>query len=330
MPRVKILIVAAVLLAACDRPSSTGLLGYVEADYIYAAPVSGGRIAEIAVKRGDTVSAGTRLFSLDATDETARRDEAAAALEEASAKRADLMTGQRPEELAVIQAQLDAAKASMALSVPRAERRRTMVKSNIVGTEQVDEAESALLADRGHIAEYTARLAAAKLPARVDQIAAAEHAVSEAEAALASAQWALDQRQVAAAAAGRIEDVYFRQGEQVNAGTPVLQLLPPSNVKLRLYVPEPQLGGYRMGEKLAIACDGCAPGLTATISFIATTAEFTPPVIYSRESRGKLVYLIEARPDDASRVWHPGQPIEAWPVEARPADAPANDASLDE
>jgi HlyD family secretion protein len=69
-----------------------------------------------------------------------------------------------------------------------------------------------------------------------------------------------------------------------------------------------------MGEKLSITCDGCAPGQTATISFIATTAEFTPPVIYSRESRAKLVYLIEARPDDTTLAWHPGQPIEASPV----------------
>ncbi len=318
MPRFKFAILAVLLLAACDRPSSSGLLGYVEADYIYAAPVTGGRIAEVAVKRGDTVEAGARLFALDATDETARVDQARAALDQAKATLADRMTGDRPEELAIIQAQLDAAKASMTLSVPRVERRRKMVKTNIIGAEELDEAESALLEDRGHIAEYTARLAAARLPARAEQIAAAEHAVREAEAALASAQWALDQRQVAAAAAGRIEDVYFRAGEEVSAGAAVLQLLPPENLKLRLYVPEPQLGGYRIGQKLAIACDGCAAGQTATISFIATTAEFTPPVIYSRESRAKLVYLIEARPDDTTQPWHPGQPVEARAIEARP------------
>jgi HlyD family secretion protein len=314
MPRVKIWIAALLLLAGCERPSSSGLLGYVEADYIYAAPVSGGRITEIAVKRGDSVKAGDKLFALDAVDETARLAQAKAALDQAKANLADLQTGERPEELAIIQAQLDAAKASMTLSVPRVERRRTMVKSNIVGREELDEAESALLSDRGHIAEYTARLAAAKLPARADQILAAEHAVTEAEAALASAQWALDQRSVVATADGRIEDVYFRMGEEVNAGAAVLQLLPPPNLKLRLYIPEPLLGGYKIGHKLAIACDGCAPGQTATISFIATTAEFTPPVIYSRESRAKLVYLVEARPDDTTQPWHPGQPVEATPV----------------
>jgi HlyD family secretion protein len=314
MPRLMIFLAALLLLAGCDKPANTGLLGYVEADYVYAAPVSGGRIAAIAVKRGDSVAAGAKLFTLDAVDETAKRDQAQAALEEAKAQLADLLIGERPEELAIIQAQLDAAKASMTLSVPRVERRRKMVTSKIVGEEEVDEAESALLADRGHIAEYTARLAAAKLPARTDQIAAAQHAVTQAEAALVSTQWALDQRAVVASADGRIEDVFFRPGEEVSAGAAVLQLLPPPNLKLRLYVPEPQLGGYKIGQKLAIACDGCAAGQTATISFIATTAEFTPPVIYSRESRAKLVYLIEARPDDAAQPWHPGQPIEASPV----------------
>jgi HlyD family secretion protein len=280
-----IAIAALLLLGACDKPASTGLLGYVEADYVYAAPVSGGRITDVAVKRGDTVAAGTTLFTLDAVDETAKVAQARAALEEAKAKLADLETGER----------------------------RKMVTTKIVGEEEVDEAESALLADRGHIAEYTARLAAAKLPARAQQIAAAGHAVAEAEAALASAQWALDQRTVVASADGRIEDVYFRVGEEVTAGAAVLQLLPPPNLKLRLYVPEPLLGGYKIGQKLAVACDGCAAGQTATISFIATTAEFTPPVIYSRESRAKLVYLIEARPDDTAQAWHPGQPIEAEP-----------------
>lgn len=314
MPRLNILLAALLLLAACDRPTGTGLLGYVEADYVYAAPVSSGRITEVAVKRGDNVAAGAKLFALDAIDEAAKRDQAAAALAEAKAKLADLQSGERPEELAIIQAQLDAAKASMTLSVPRVERRRKMVTSKIVGEEEVDEAESALLADRGHIAEYNARLAAAKLPARADQIAAAEHAVAQAEAELASAQWVLDQRTVVASAAGRVEDIYFRTGEEVNAGAAVLQLLPAPNLKLRLYVPEPKLGAYKIGQKLGIACDGCAGGQTATITFIATTAEFTPPVIYSRESRAKLVYLIEGRPDDAAQPWHPGQPIEAVPA----------------
>src|SRR3954470_2221512 len=199
MRKVNLSIIAllALPLAACDQPSSTALLGYVEADYVYAAPVSGGRIAELAVKRGDQVKQGDKLFTLDPTDETAKRDSAVAALEEAKSKLADLQTGERPEELAVIQAQLDAAKASLTLSVPRIERRKQMVKQNIVGVEDVDSAQAAVLQDRGHIAEYTARVEAAQLPARIEQINAATQAVAAAQADLAAAQWALDQRSVA-------------------------------------------------------------------------------------------------------------------------------------
>ena len=304
-------------LAACDQaPAPSGLLGYVEADYVYAAPVSGGRIVQVAVKRGDQVAAGQTLFTFDAADETAKRDQASAALAQAQAQLADLETGQRPEELAIIQAQLDAAQAALTLSVPRIARREQLVKQNVVAVEDVDTAKAAVLGDRGHVAEYEARLAAAKLPARTQQIAAAEEAVAGAEAELASAQWALDQRKIAAPAAGRVQDVYYRIGEDVVAGAPVLQLLPPPNLKLRLYVPEPELGRYRIGEKLAVSCDGCAAGQTATISFIADQAEFTPPVIYSRDSRAKLVFLIEAQPDDATQTWHPGQPVDARPLPA--------------
>jgi HlyD family secretion protein len=314
VPAVLLSILGLSALAACDRPHEAGLLGYVEADYVYAAPVAAGRIASLAVARGDSVKAGQPLFIQDATEETAARDRAAAALERARQQLADLETGERPEELAIIQAQLDAAKASLTLSVPRIERRKEMVKQNIVGVEEVDSAQAAVLEDRGRIAEYTARLEAAKLPARAAQIAAAAQAVTEAEADLRAADWTLAQRSITAPADARVEDVYYRPGEVAAAGAPVLQLLPPANVKLRLYVPEPELGRYKVGDRLAVTCDACAANLTATIRFIAAAPEYTPPVIYSRESRAKLVVLIEARPDDATQPWHPGQPVEARPM----------------
>ena len=298
-------------LGGCgDRPSGR-LLGYVEGDYVYAAAETAGRIVTLAVQRGDRVAAGAPLFSLDATREQAALAEAEADLAEAKATLEDLTKGDRPEEISVIQAQLDSARASLKLSEPRVQRRRELVKRNVVAVEQVDEAEAAILEDRGKIAEMEARLAAAKLPARTDQIAAAQMTVDAREQAVRAAQWDVDHRQVVAPAAGVIQDVYYRVGEMPNAGQAVIQLLPPENLKLRLYVGEPELGGYRLGDRLQITCDGCAPGLTAHITFISRDAEFTPPVIYSRETRAKLVYLIELRPDDPAQPWHPGQPIEA-------------------
>lgn len=304
------------LLAACDKAPDGRLLGYVEGDYVYAALPDSGRLTSIAVARGDHVAAGAPLFTLEDTAEQARLAKAKADLAEAERTLADLQTGERPEELAVIQAQLESAQASLMLSEPRVVRRRKLVKDNIVGAEDLDSAEAAILEDRGRIAEYTARLAAAKLPERAERIAAQQAAIDAFRAAITEAQWSLDERQAMAPAAASIEDVYYRQGEEVAAAKPVLQMLPPENIKLKIYVPEPEIGKFATGQQLDIACDGCPQGLTATINFIAAKAEYTPPVIYSDTSRTKLVFLIEAKPDGAPPAnfqWHPGQPVEARP-----------------
>jgi HlyD family secretion protein len=306
-------LLTATMLAGCDKPADDRLLGYVEGDYIYMALPAAGRLTEIAVKRGDHVDAGAVLFALDATTATADLDQAKADLAEAEHKLADLKTGERPEELAIVEAQLAAANASLMLSEPRVKRRRQLVKDNVVGVEDLDSAEASILEDRGRIAEYTARLAAAKLPSRDDQIAAQEAAVDAFRFAIVTAQWSLDERRAMAPAAGSIEDVYFRRGEQVPAEQAVLQLLPPENIKLKIYVPEPVIGSYLVGEELSVTCDGCPPDLRARIDFISSQAEYTPPVIYSDTSRAKLVFLVEARPVSSPPdfQWHPGQPVEA-------------------
>jgi HlyD family secretion protein len=133
-------------------------------------------------------------------------------------------------------------------------------------------------------------------------------ALREAEARLISAQTRLARRRIASPAAGLIQQVYFRPGEMVPAGRPVLALLPPGHVKVRFYVPEAVLPRIARGDPVDVHCDGCADNLTARISFIASSVEYTPPVIYSLEERAKLVFLVEALPErpEALRV---GQPL---------------------
>jgi HlyD family secretion protein len=101
------------------------------------------------------------------------------------------------------------------------------------------------------------------------------------------------------------------RGEWVPAGAPVVSVLPAANVKARFFVPETELGRVRVGQGVKLACDGCGAPIDAKVSFIATQAEFTPPVIYSKDSRAKLVFLVEARPSPADAVkLHPGQPVD--------------------
>jgi HlyD family secretion protein len=131
----------------------------------------------------------------------------------------------------------------------------------------------------------------------------------EADAKLGAARTRLARRQAFSPVSGSVQQVYFRPGETVPAGRPVMALLPPGNIKARFFVPEPVVARIAIDDPVRISCDGCPPDLTGKITFISRNAEFTPPVIYSLEERKKLVFLVEARPDrpDALRV---GQPID--------------------
>jgi HlyD family secretion protein len=147
----------------------------------------------------------------------------------------------------------------------------------------------------------------------------AEAALRTAQARLNSAQTRLARRKVFSPVAGVLEQVYYRVGELVPAGRPVVAVLPPGNVKVRFFVNEALLPKLHLGDVVNISCDGCDRGLTAKISFIARTSEFTPPVIYSMEERSKLVFMIEARPDRPDRL-RVGQPVSV--ALAQPDKAP--------
>jgi HlyD family secretion protein len=136
----------------------------------------------------------------------------------------------------------------------------------------------------------------------------AEAALRQAQANLAWSETRVGRRSAYSPADGTIEQVYFRVGETVSAGKPVVALLPPKNLKMRFFAPEPILPQIKYGGSVAVSCDGCDKELTAKISFIARSAEYTPPVIYSLDERAKLVYLIEARPDEPEK-FRVGQPV---------------------
>ena len=139
----------------------------------------------------------------------------------------------------------------------------------------------------------------------------AEMTLRTAEARLNSSETRLARRRVYSPVAGTVQQIYFRVGEMVPAQRPVLSIMPPGNMKLRFFVPESELPKLAIGDEVRVTCDNCAADLTAKIYFISTTAEYTPPVIYSLDERNKLVYLIQARParPDALRV---GQPISVY------------------
>lgn len=139
----------------------------------------------------------------------------------------------------------------------------------------------------------------------------AEAALRSAEARLNSVRTRLERRQRASPVVGTIQEVFFREGEMVEPGRPIVSILPPGNVKVRFFVPQAVLPSLHIGDRVGIRCDGCAPELFARVSFISAQAEFTPPVIYSLEERARLVFRIEAlpeRPDDV-RIGQPASVV---------------------
>ena len=161
------------------------------------------------------------------------------------------------------------------------------------------------------MSELKAQLATARLAARPDEIRAAQAATAAAREALAQAEWRLEQKSLRAPRDGQVTDTLYVQGEWVPAGSPVVTLLPPTHIKVRFFIPEKILGSVKVGQPVSVRCDGCGEPITAPVSYISPQAEYTPPVIYSRENRAKLVFLLEARPApaEATRL-HPGQPVE--------------------
>lgn len=299
------------LLVACDGEPALRYTGYVEGETLRLAPGRSGRLDLVAVERGATVKAGDALFAVDAQLEQATLAEAQARLAAARARLDDLRKGRRQIEMDVTRAQLAQAQAQRELSDAQLKRQQALYARDAVSREQVDQARSAAARDRARVRELEATLASAELSARDDALRAAADEVRAGEAVVQQAQTNLAEKAVKAAVAGSIEDVYYRVGEWIPAGAPVLALLPPQNRKLRFFVPQTALGSLRLGQKVQAQCDGCAGPIAATISFIAASAEYTPPVIYSREQRAQLVYRVEAQAAtaDAAQL-HPGQPVD--------------------
>jgi len=272
-PRIALMALVAVLAGGCGAGEDSRLQGYVEGESVRVAAPVAGQLQQLWVARGATVETGAPLFELEQ------------AREQATVAEAD-------QSIAATRAQAEQVQAQWRLAEANFRRLTELRAKGLASQEQVDEA----------------RTEQQRSDARRRELAAQQRT---GEARLDQVRWQLTHRAVAAPAAGLVEDTYYRVGEWVPAGAPVVSLLPPQNRIVRFFVPETALAALKPGQAVQVYRDGAEAPLGATISFIAPRAEFTPPVIYSREARAKLVFLVEARPSlaDAASL-HPGQPVD--------------------
>jgi len=263
-------IMSILILNACSQGPER-YQGYVEGELRFIASNFSGELMELNVRRGDNVNVGQPLYSLEMEPEQSQ-----------------LIAAQHREEAAQsqvlqLQSQVDLAKLEYG-------RQTKLVSKNAASQEQVD-----ITNDRYSQAQQ-------ELQASLDN-------VQVAKAQLAEASWAKTKKQVNAGVQALVFDTFYKPTEYVAAGSPVLALLAPEDIKFVFFVSEQELSQIKMGQRINVSCDGCHP-LHGKVYYISRKPEFTQPIIYSEQTRSKLSFMIEAYPDVISDTeLHPGQPI---------------------
>lgn len=284
--------------------------GYIEGDLTYMASSQSGRLSALAVTKGQQIKQGQILFSLESEPRNFSLKASQASLAQAHDDLQDLMDPmKRPTEQASIIAQIKSAEADVIYTSAQLERNKTLIKTGSVQEQALDQAQNQASQSLENLKDLESQLATAQLSSRINQIKAAEAQVAIAQSSLDQADWTLDQTIVKAPADGFVFDNLYWPGEEVPANTPVLTLLTPSQIKVLFYVPESWLVKIKLGDLINFKNKKNLG--SAQITYISPNAEYTPPVIYSRDREEDLVYRVEAHfnnPQDAL-LWHPGEPV---------------------
>ena len=304
-------LVSVAVLSCCTRPATHGYEGYVEGKYVYVASPQGGRLEELSVARGDLINASHPLFTLDGEPEASALRQAEELLRADQDRLADIQTGKRPPEIAVIRAQIAQAETELQKSRDLLKSYEQQFAAGGISETDLITARAAVASNDAIVRQYQSNLEVAELPGREQQLRAQAGVIAADRAAVQQAEWKLQQKQITSPRDGLVFDTLYRPGEWVSAGSPLVQLLPPENVEARFFVPELIVGSLKLGQNVSVHCDGCTSPVPAAIIFISNQVEYTPPVIYSNENRSKLVFMVIAKPSpDKAPLLHPGQPLE--------------------
>lgn len=301
---------ALILLSSCQSPDEDPVLyGYVEGRPVHIAPIPTGKIIELFVQEGEDVASGQALFAIDPSRAKAALISAKFAQSAAQSRLDDLQKSGRPEEIRAARQALVRHKTQLTLARENLERSKVLVSKKLSPTTRLETDQASFNSAAASVEEAKARLALLQQPARADQIASAHSEAARLHSQVIRAQIELDDHQILALQSARVETIYRRAGELAGPNQPVMALLPPENLRIRFYIPEPRLQEVHSGMKVRISCDNCPEGLIANVTFIASQSEFTPPIIFTQKERAKLMWMVEAKPEFPHK-FRIGQPVE--------------------
>jgi len=299
------------IFGGCQRSDTRIYNGYAEGEYVNISSTQSGKLDKLFVKRGNKISINENLFALECDSELLSLKQAQADLAAAESILKDYRKGSRPEEIRVIEAQLSQAIANADNAAKQFKRNRELFPANAVSKTQLDDSMALEKATEAKVKELQNALSVAKLSKRLDQISAQEKRVEQLRSAVKLAQWKVDEKGVKSRYDALVFDTLYREGEFVPQGGIIIRLLPPENIKIRFFVPQKISESLHIGDNVSIVSRSDGKKIPAKITYISSEAEFTPPIIYSNETKEKLTYMIEAYPQkNAAPLLHPGQPVE--------------------
>ncbi|WP_286232934.1 HlyD family secretion protein [Thalassotalea sediminis] len=304
-----ILLLFLTLSFGCEQAvKKQSLTGYIEAINYYVITPESGYLSHSSLKEGMPVNATLTVASLDNEAQKIALTRTTRLVEQRRAEYENLLSGQRPEELAVSEKALRAQQVITDEAQRIFERQKALLKQNLTSQAELDHASAEYQAARAKVEEIQQGLISQKLPARGAAITAAFAAVEQAIAQKSLAQWQLDRRNIIAGNEGTVEQVYFREGEFVSQGQPIAAITSTSQVKVRFYLPQQQLSTLKIGQTVMLDSDA-GDQQKAKISYIAKEPSFMPPVLYSKKNRDKLVFLVEANVVGETAL-RQGQPVD--------------------
>ena len=258
------------LVSGCNK-ENTAYQGYVDGELRYISADFPGILENLYVRRGDNVTVGEKLFTLEKNPEKDSFTEANDRLSEA-------------------QAEIDRLNKSLEYDKTKLQRRLDLKTKNFSSQEDVDSAQN----------EYDITYQQ-WLKAKEDLLAST--------AIRNRLAWTVSRKEVSSNLNGFVFDTYYKPGELILAGRPVLSLLAPEDVRILFFVPETEISKIKIKQKVKITCDNCKP-ITAIVTYISPRAEYTPPINYSEQLRSKLIFMIEARSDpETNKTIHLGLPV---------------------
>ena len=308
-----VLLLSGLIFIGCSKKNSEVYYGYAEGDFVNVGSTQSGRLLHLHVHRGEYIKKGTLLFELDPEFEKYQFAETNNQTLSAKSTYNDYTKGLRTEEINILKSQLAQASANAENAQVQYERNKALYPSNSISMAQLDDSKTLYETTRNKVAEILHNIDVAKMAKREDQIKAQRFNVAAIDQQNLQSAWKLHEKKVYAQSDAFVFNTVYREGEVVNSGGIIVRLLPPENLKVRFFVPQSVVEGLHVGDIAYVQARSDGKKILVKIRYISPEAEFTPPVIYSNETKSKLTYMVEAYPErNLASLFHVGQPLEVF------------------